>query len=87
MSSRYEVLELATDIIVKEEMLIGNDELASQVVVGLLPFMVITSDDLESPEMKITTYLSRSGLCSLHPVLRGWKEGKKFSCFLDKMNM
>ncbi|XP_024417434.2 HEAT repeat-containing protein 1 [Desmodus rotundus] len=70
----YEVLELATDIIVKEEMLIENDELASQVVVGLLPFMVITSDDLESPEMKITTYLSRSGLCSLHPVLRGWKE-------------
>ncbi|KAM5301721.1 HEAT repeat-containing protein 1 isoform 1-T2 [Glossophaga mutica] len=68
------VLELATDMIVRDEMLSGNDELASQVVVRLLPFMVIDSDDLESPEMKTAIYLSRSGLCSLHPVLRGWKE-------------
>ncbi|XP_006761371.1 PREDICTED: LOW QUALITY PROTEIN: HEAT repeat-containing protein 1 [Myotis davidii] len=69
----YEVLEAAADILIKEEMLSGNDELANQVVVHLLPFMVIDSDDLESAETKLAIYLSKSGICSLHPVLRGWK--------------
>ncbi|XP_023604328.1 HEAT repeat-containing protein 1 isoform X2 [Myotis lucifugus] len=69
----YEVLEVAADILIKEETLSGNDELANQVVVHLLPFMVIDSDDLESAETKLAIYLSKSGICSLHPVLRGWK--------------
>ncbi|XP_036210450.1 HEAT repeat-containing protein 1 isoform X3 [Myotis myotis] len=69
----YEVLEGAADILIKEEMLSGNDELANQVVVHLLPFMIIDSDDLESAETKLAIYLSKSGICSLHPVLRGWK--------------
>ena len=43
----------------------------------LLPFMVINSDDMESAEMKMAVYLSKSGICSLHPLLRGWKEGKR----------
>ncbi|XP_016055352.1 PREDICTED: HEAT repeat-containing protein 1 [Miniopterus natalensis] len=70
----YEVLEVAADMLIKEEMLSGNDELANQVVVHLLPFMVIDSDDLGSAEMKLAVYLSKSGICSLHPMLRGWKE-------------
>uniref|UniRef100_G1PZM2 HEAT repeat-containing protein 1 n=1 Tax=Myotis lucifugus TaxID=59463 RepID=G1PZM2_MYOLU len=69
----YEVLEVAADILIKEETLSGNDELANQVVVHLLPFMVIDSDDLASAETKLAIYLSKSGICSLHPVLRGWK--------------
>ncbi|CAK6442246.1 unnamed protein product [Pipistrellus nathusii] len=69
----YEVLEVAADILSKEEILSGNEELANQVVVHLLPFMVIDSDDLESAETKFAVYLSKSGICSLHPVLRGWK--------------
>lgn len=70
----YKVLEVAADILIKEEVLSGNAELSNQVVVHLLPFMVIDSDDMESAEMKIAIYLSKSGICSLHPVLRGWKE-------------
>ncbi|XP_036133561.1 HEAT repeat-containing protein 1 isoform X1 [Molossus molossus] len=70
----YEVLEVAANILIKEEMLSGNDELANQVVVRLLPFMVIDSDNLESADMKFALYLSKSGICSLHPILRGWKE-------------
>ncbi|XP_024894833.1 LOW QUALITY PROTEIN: HEAT repeat-containing protein 1 [Pteropus alecto] len=70
----YKVLEVAADILIKEEVLSGNTELSNQVVVHLLPFMVIDSDDMESAEMKIAIYLSKSGICSLHPVLRGWKE-------------
>lgn len=47
----------------------------------LLPFMIIDNDDMESAEMKIAIHLSKSGICSLHPMLRGWKKGKKFRCF------
>lgn len=77
MSSRYRVLELAANILIKEEVLSKSDQLSNQVVVQLLPFMVITSDDIESPDVKIAIHLSKSGICSLHPLLRGWKEGKK----------
>ncbi|XP_004372851.1 HEAT repeat-containing protein 1 isoform X1 [Trichechus manatus latirostris] len=70
----YKVLEIAADILVKEEILSENYQLANQVVVHLLPYMVIISDDKESAEMKIAVYLSKSGICSLHPLLRGWKE-------------
>uniref|UniRef100_A0A8D1WQ10 HEAT repeat-containing protein 1 n=1 Tax=Sus scrofa TaxID=9823 RepID=A0A8D1WQ10_PIG len=70
----FKVLEVATDVLIKEEILSENDQLSSQVVVHLLPFMVIDNDDMESAEMKMAVYLSKSGICSLHPILRGWKE-------------
>nr|XP_035929994.1 HEAT repeat-containing protein 1 isoform X3 [Halichoerus grypus] len=70
----YKVLEVAADILIKEEILSENDQLSNQVVVHLLPFMIIVNDDMESADMKIAIYLSKSGICSLHPILRGWKE-------------
>ncbi|XP_008571640.1 PREDICTED: HEAT repeat-containing protein 1 [Galeopterus variegatus] len=70
----YKVLEIAADILIKEEILSENDQLSNQVVAHLLPFMVISNDDMQSAEMKIAIYLSKSGICSLHPLLRGWKE-------------
>uniref|UniRef100_A0A8C6C499 HEAT repeat-containing protein 1 n=1 Tax=Monodon monoceros TaxID=40151 RepID=A0A8C6C499_MONMO len=70
----YNVLEIAADILIKAEILSENDQLSNQVVVHLLPFMVISNDDMESAEMKMAIYLSKSGICSLHPLLRGWKE-------------
>uniref|UniRef100_G1L2M3 HEAT repeat-containing protein 1 n=1 Tax=Ailuropoda melanoleuca TaxID=9646 RepID=G1L2M3_AILME len=70
----YKVLEVAADILVKEKILSENDQLSNQVVGHLLPFMIIVSDDVESADTKIAVYLSKSGICSLHPVLRGWKE-------------
>lgn len=70
----YKVLQIAADILIKEEILTESDQLSNQVVVHLLPFMVITNDDMESVEMKTAMYLSKSGICSLHPLLRGWKE-------------
>ena len=68
---------MAAGILVKEEVLGENDQLSNQVVVHLLPFMIINTDDVESAEMKMAVYLSKSGICSLHPLLRGWKEGKR----------
>ncbi|XP_011791130.1 PREDICTED: HEAT repeat-containing protein 1 [Colobus angolensis palliatus] len=70
----YKVLKIAADVLIKEEILSENDRLSNQVVVCLLPFMVINNDDMESAEMKIAVYLSKSGICSLHPLLRGWEE-------------
>ncbi|XP_058525366.1 HEAT repeat-containing protein 1 isoform X2 [Ochotona princeps] len=68
------ILEKAADILIKEEILSESGQLSNQVVVHLLPFMIITNDNMESAEMKIANYLSKSGICSLHPLLRGWKE-------------
>uniref|UniRef100_H0X3V5 HEAT repeat-containing protein 1 n=2 Tax=Otolemur garnettii TaxID=30611 RepID=H0X3V5_OTOGA len=68
------VLEIAADLLIKEEILSENDHLSNQVVINLLPFMIINNDDRESAEMKIAIYLSKSGICSLHPLLKGWKE-------------
>ncbi|XP_062066669.1 HEAT repeat-containing protein 1 [Lepus europaeus] len=68
------ILEKSADILIKEEVLSENDRLSSQVVVNLLPFMIITNDNMESAEMKIAMYLSKSGICTLHPLLKGWKE-------------
>uniref|UniRef100_A0A452FRY1 HEAT repeat-containing protein 1 n=1 Tax=Capra hircus TaxID=9925 RepID=A0A452FRY1_CAPHI len=70
----YKVLEIAAGILIKEEILGEDDQLSNQVVVHLLPFMIINSDDMASAEMKMAVYLSKSGICSLHPLLRGWKE-------------
>lgn len=77
ISFRSKILEKAADILIKEEVLSESGQLSNQVVVHLLPFMIITNDNMESAEMKIANYLSKSGICSLHPLLRGWKEGKK----------
>ncbi|XP_003935400.1 HEAT repeat-containing protein 1 isoform X2 [Saimiri boliviensis] len=70
----YKVLKIAADVLIKEEILSENYQLSNQVVIHLLPFMVINNDDIESAEMKIAVYLSKSGICSLHPLLRGWEE-------------
>ncbi|XP_003410958.1 HEAT repeat-containing protein 1 isoform X1 [Loxodonta africana] len=70
----YKVLEIAAGVLIKEEILSENHHLANQVVTQLLPYMVVISDDKESAEMKIAVHLSKSGICSLHPLLRGWKE-------------
>jgi U3 small nucleolar RNA-associated protein 10 len=84
ISFRYRVLEIAASILIKKEILSASRQLSNQVVIHLLPFMVITNDDMESAEMEIAIYLSKSGICSLHPLLKGWKEGKKVSGFFLK---
>lgn len=70
----YKVLEIAATILIKEDTLRENPQMSNEVVVHLLPFMIIDTDDMGSAEMKMAIYLSKSGICSLHPVLRGWKE-------------
>ncbi|XP_010210246.1 PREDICTED: HEAT repeat-containing protein 1 [Tinamus guttatus] len=70
----YKVLERAVQILVKEEILKKEKELLNEAVMQLLPFMVITNANSKSSEWKMAVCLSDSGLCSLHPLLKGWPE-------------
>ncbi|CAM5101904.1 unnamed protein product [Eretmochelys imbricata] len=70
----YKVLEGAINILFKEEILNEREELLNQIVMQLLPFMVITNNNSKSAEWKMAVCLSESGLCSLHPLLKGWPE-------------
>ncbi|NXA38189.1 HEAT1 protein, partial [Eudromia elegans] len=70
----YKVLERAVQILVKEEILKNEEELLNEAVMQLLPFMVITNANSKSSEWKMAVCLSDSGLCSLHPLLKGWPE-------------
>ncbi|NWI98238.1 HEAT1 protein, partial [Crypturellus undulatus] len=70
----YKVLERAVQILVKEEILKKEKDLLNEVVMQLLPFMVITNANSKSSEWKMAVCLSDSGLCSLHPLLKGWPE-------------
>ncbi|XP_019382662.1 PREDICTED: HEAT repeat-containing protein 1 isoform X1 [Gavialis gangeticus] len=70
----YTVLEGAINILIKEEILNEREELLNQVAVKLLPFMVITNNNSKSAEWRTAVCLSESGLCSLHPLFKGWSE-------------
>uniref|UniRef100_A0A452ICU1 HEAT repeat-containing protein 1 n=1 Tax=Gopherus agassizii TaxID=38772 RepID=A0A452ICU1_9SAUR len=70
----YKVLEGAIHILFKEEILNEKEELLNQVVMQLVPFMVIINNNSKSAEWKMAVCLSESGLCSLHPLLKGWPE-------------
>ncbi|NXB80217.1 HEAT1 protein, partial [Donacobius atricapilla] len=73
-SFRYKVLERAVKILVKEEILKEKKELLDAAVMRLLPFMIITNANSKSSDWKMAVCLSESGLCSLHPLLKGWPE-------------
>lgn len=60
----------------EEEILKEKKELLDEAVMRLLPFMVITTANSKSSDWKMAVCLSESDLCSLHPLLRGWREGK-----------
>lgn len=70
----YQPLEKATNLLMEGEMLRQNDKLTNQVVMAVLPSMVITSGDATSAEQKLAIHLTKSGLCSLHSLLKGWPE-------------
>ncbi|XP_014122912.2 HEAT repeat-containing protein 1 [Zonotrichia albicollis] len=70
----YKVLEQTVKILVKEEILKEKRELLDAAVMQLLPFMIITNANSKSADWKMAVCLSQSGLCSLHPFLKGWPE-------------
>lgn len=77
-SFRFKVLERTVKILVEEEILKEKKELLDAAVMQLLPFMIITNSNTKSSDWKMAVCLSESGICSLHPLLKGWPEGKAF---------
>ncbi|KFV61142.1 HEAT repeat-containing protein 1 [Dryobates pubescens] len=70
----YKVLERAIKILFEEEILKEKEELLDEAVMRLLPFMVITTVNSKSSDWKMAICLSESDLCTLHPLLKGWRE-------------
>lgn len=68
------ILEIALHLLIKEEILKENKEFLNRLILALLPFMIMTSNDSKSAEWKVAVCVAESGLCSLHPLLKGWPE-------------
>ncbi|NXP79390.1 HEAT1 protein, partial [Ramphastos sulfuratus] len=73
-SFRYKVLERTIKILFEEDILKEKKELLDEAVMRLLPYMVITTVNSKSSDWKMAICLSESHLCSLHPLLKGWRE-------------
>uniref|UniRef100_A0A8D2JID2 HEAT repeat-containing protein 1 n=1 Tax=Varanus komodoensis TaxID=61221 RepID=A0A8D2JID2_VARKO len=58
----------------QKEILRENRDLLNQLVLQLLPLIIITSNDSTSTEWEVALCIAESGLCSLHPLLKGWPE-------------
>ncbi|XP_044275805.1 HEAT repeat-containing protein 1 [Varanus komodoensis] len=68
------ILKSALHLLSKEEILRENRDLLNQLVLQLLPLIIITSNDSTSTEWEVALCIAESGLCSLHPLLKGWPE-------------
>lgn len=76
--ARCKILQITLPLLIKEEFLKENKDFLNRLVLELLPFMVITNNDSKSAEWKVALGVAESGLCSLHPLLKGWPEGKSW---------
>uniref|UniRef100_A0A670XSS2 HEAT repeat-containing protein 1 n=1 Tax=Pseudonaja textilis TaxID=8673 RepID=A0A670XSS2_PSETE len=70
--ARCKILETILCLLMKVDTIKDNKDLFNQLVLHLLPFLVITNKDLESAEGRVAICITESGLCSLHPLLKGW---------------
>uniref|UniRef100_A0A6J0T712 HEAT repeat-containing protein 1 n=1 Tax=Pogona vitticeps TaxID=103695 RepID=A0A6J0T712_9SAUR len=68
------ILGTAIYLLIKKEVLKENKDLLNQLVLQLLPFIVITGSDPKSTEWKMALCIMESGICSLHPLLKGCPE-------------
>nr|XP_056709237.1 HEAT repeat-containing protein 1 [Euleptes europaea] len=73
----YKILVAAMRLLTKEKILTENEDLLNRFVLQLLPFVVITTNNSKSAEWKVAACVAESGLCSLHPLLKGWPEAFK----------
>ncbi|XP_040285553.1 HEAT repeat-containing protein 1 [Bufo bufo] len=67
-------IEEATELIIQENAIKDHPELCNKVIMAVIPHMVFTSNQVNSAESTMAVYLGRSGLCLLHPLLKGWPE-------------
>ncbi|XP_071996832.1 HEAT repeat-containing protein 1 isoform X2 [Engystomops pustulosus] len=70
----YKAIKEATDLIVKENSVTDYPELCNNVLMAVIPHMVFTNNEVSSAESSMAVYLGRSGICLLHPLLKGWAQ-------------
>ncbi|KAG9484188.1 hypothetical protein GDO78_009869 [Eleutherodactylus coqui] len=70
----YKAIEKATELLVQDSSIKDHPELCNRVVMAVIPHMVFTNNVVSSAESNMAVYLGRSGVCHLHPLLKGWSE-------------
>ncbi|XP_068088359.1 HEAT repeat-containing protein 1 isoform X2 [Hyperolius riggenbachi] len=88
--SWYSVLEEAVNLITQNKLITDNLELCNRVIMTVMPLMVFTSSHFNSTEHKMALHLGKSGICNMHPLLKGWPKGlddslqktKPVNCFV-----
>ncbi|XP_075452512.1 HEAT repeat-containing protein 1 [Ascaphus truei] len=68
----YKALEEAARLLMQEPSLKDQADLCTRIIMTLVPYMVFTNSDPDSSEQKMALYLARSGVCNLHPLMKGW---------------
>uniref|UniRef100_A0A6Q2XAX1 HEAT repeat-containing protein 1 n=1 Tax=Esox lucius TaxID=8010 RepID=A0A6Q2XAX1_ESOLU len=59
----------------------GNSDLKAQVVWGLLPFLVVTSAQPNSPDLQLATCVAQTTILSQYHLTHGWAHGKNMLSF------
>ncbi|XP_069625106.1 HEAT repeat-containing protein 1 [Ranitomeya imitator] len=67
-------IEESTELIVQDLSITDHPELCDRVIMAMIPHMVFTNNQVDSAESTMAVYLGRSGVCRLHPLLKGWPE-------------
>ncbi|XP_075718875.1 HEAT repeat-containing protein 1 [Rhinoderma darwinii] len=70
----YKAIEEATELLVQQNSIKDDPELCNRVMMALIPHMVFTNNQVNSAESTMAVFLGRSGVCRLHPLLKGWSE-------------
>ncbi|KAJ7987637.1 hypothetical protein DPEC_G00328550 [Dallia pectoralis] len=66
------VLKEAVKVLDEPRLIEGNSDLKTQVVWGLLPFLVITSALSKSPDLQLATCVAQTRILSQHYLTHGW---------------
>uniref|UniRef100_A0A6Q2YKF7 HEAT repeat-containing protein 1 n=1 Tax=Esox lucius TaxID=8010 RepID=A0A6Q2YKF7_ESOLU len=80
-SHRCPVLKEAVRVLDEPRFIEGNSDLKAQVVWGLLPFLVVTSAQPNSPDLQLATCVAQTTILSQYHLTHGWAHGKNMLSF------
>uniref|UniRef100_A0A6Q2WUA3 HEAT repeat-containing protein 1 n=1 Tax=Esox lucius TaxID=8010 RepID=A0A6Q2WUA3_ESOLU len=75
------VLKEAVRVLDEPRFIEGNSDLKAQVVWGLLPFLVVTSAQPNSPDLQLATCVAQTTILSQYHLTHGWAHGKNMLSF------
>ncbi|XP_069810466.1 HEAT repeat-containing protein 1 [Dendropsophus ebraccatus] len=75
----FKAIEESTELIVQENSIKEHPELCNRITMAVIPHMVFTNNQADSAESSVAVFLGRSGVCHLHPLLKGWPKALNMS--------